>query len=182
MNSRPLRTETLDTPLGWMALVESPVGACYLTIGHSSEAAALHTVAERLGEVPHWSNDRGEVGRLLLDYSSGKEVSLDEIPLDIPASTDFVDRVRQRCREIPYGETLSYGELATAAGAPRAARAIGNVMAANPTPLLVPCHRVVAAGGRLGGFSAPDGVDFKQRLLEMETSVVDGKELVGSSR
>ena len=75
------------------------------------------------------------------------------------------------CRKIPYGKTLSYGQLAAKAGRPGAARAVGNHMAGNRTPIIVPCHRVLPSGGGLGGFSAAGGVALKRRLLEMELSV-----------
>ena len=71
---------------------------------------------------------------------------------------------------MPRGETVSYAELAGRAGSPNAARAVGGVMAGNRVPLLVPCHRVVGAGGRLGGFSAPTGVELKKRLLALEAA------------
>jgi methylated-DNA-[protein]-cysteine S-methyltransferase len=70
-------------------------------------------------------------------------------------------------REVPYGETVSYGELAEMAGRPGAARAVGNAMSRNPVPIVVPCHRVVAAGGRVGGYG-PSGVRTKRFLLALE--------------
>jgi methylated-DNA-[protein]-cysteine S-methyltransferase len=78
--------------------------------------------------------------------------------------------VLQLARKIGYGRTVAYGELAARAGNSRAARAIGAVMASNPLPIIVPCHRVVASGGAIGGFSAPHGIELKKRLLEMEAT------------
>ncbi len=72
------------------------------------------------------------------------------------------------CARIPYGRTRTYGALAREIGAPRAARAVGGAMAANPIPLLIPCHRVLAANNRMGGFSAEGGVGVKRRMLELE--------------
>ena len=69
---------------------------------------------------------------------------------------------------MPRGSTVTYGELAARVGAPKAAQAVGAAMARNPWPIVVPCHRVLAAGGRLGGFSAPGGARTKRRLLRME--------------
>lgn len=88
------------------------------------------------------------------------------VPLDPAALPRFPWRVLQTCREIPYGQTVSYGELARRAGSPRAARAVGQALARNPWPLLVPCHRVLAAGGGLGGFQG--GLELKRRLLAGE--------------
>jgi methylated-DNA-[protein]-cysteine S-methyltransferase len=82
--------------------------------------------------------------------------------------TPFQQRVVETVQGIPFGQTMSYAEVAERAGSPRAARAVGNVMAQNRTPMVVPCHRVLASGGRLGGFSAPGGTEFKRRLLALE--------------
>jgi methylated-DNA-[protein]-cysteine S-methyltransferase len=82
-----------------------------------------------------------------------------------------VDVLQTLRREVGWGETVTYGELAEMAGRPRAARFVGNVMARNPIPILIPCHRVVAAGGRLGGYGAT-GTDTKRWLLERE-GVID---------
>src|SRR5207237_10388998 len=80
----------------------------------------------------------------------------------------YQNRVVRACRRIGRGRVRSYGELAAAAGAPGAARAVGNVMAQNRYPIIVPCHRVVGSAGSLGGFSARDGINMKRRMLHME--------------
>lgn len=87
-------------------------------------------------------------------------------PLDLHGGTTFQQRVWQELRKIPPGRTRSYAEVAAAVGSPQAARAVGGACGANPIPLLVPCHRVLASGGRLGGFSG--GLDWKRRLLALE--------------
>ena len=117
------------------------------------------------------SDIRGErirqVVRSLKEYAKGEPVDFSNFPLNLDHLTVFQSRVIDCCREIPHGETKSYKQIATNAGSPRAARAVGNVMRSNRFPLIVPCHRVVASGG-LGGYSAPDGLDMKRRLLHME--------------
>jgi O-6-methylguanine DNA methyltransferase len=87
-------------------------------------------------------------------------------PMNLSSGTEFQRRVWRALGKIPPGETLSYGELAAAIGRPKAARAVGAACGANPIPLLIPCHRVLAAGGRLGGFTA--GLAWKRKLLERE--------------
>ncbi|NOX59630.1 MAG: MGMT family protein [Planctomycetes bacterium] len=82
--------------------------------------------------------------------------------------TDFQKAILRTCRVIAYGNTRSYGELATRAGFPNAARAVGSVMARNPHPLITPCHRVIAAGRRIGGFSSDSGTELKRAMLELE--------------
>ncbi len=89
--------------------------------------------------------------------------------------TTFQRFVLQACRQIPAGESITYGQLAAIAGSPRAARAVGQVMAANAIPLVVPCHRVVGSDGAMVGFSASDGIAAKQRLLDHEARFFAGR-------
>jgi len=86
--------------------------------------------------------------------------------LDLAGATPFRRRVWAELRRIPRGATRSYGEVADELGKRRAARAVGGACGANPVPVLIPCHRVLAANGRLGGFSG--GLDWKRRLLAIE--------------
>lgn len=92
----------------------------------------------------------------------------DDVELDTTATGEFDRAVYAAAREIPAGQTRTYGELARAVGKEGAARAVGQSMGRNPWPLIVPCHRVVAAGGKMCGFSAVGGVDLKRRLLALE--------------
>lgn len=89
--------------------------------------------------------------------------------LDWSGITEFHQRVLRACYQIPPGETQSYGELATRAGSPRGARAVGSAMARNRWPLLIPCHRVLGASGQLTGYSGTGGVETKRWLLELES-------------
>jgi len=90
------------------------------------------------------------------------------LDLDLEGVPPFHRRVYEALRGVPAGATVTYGELAALAGAPGASRAVGQAMAKNPVPILVPCHRVLAAGGAAGGFSAAGGLELKARLLELE--------------
>ena len=102
-------------------------------------------------------------------YSEGERIEFPQLELAKMPSTTFAAAVLKSCLAIPYGEVRSYGDLAAAAGSPRASRAVGSVMRTNRYPILIPCHRVIAAQGRLGGYSSPKGLDFKRRLLAMES-------------
>jgi methylated-DNA-[protein]-cysteine S-methyltransferase len=106
----------------------------------------------------------GAIVSLLNDGSA----DLTWIPLDMARVPPFHRLVYECARTIAPGHTLTYGELAQRLGDPTAARAVGQALGANPFAIIVPCHRVLAAGGRSGGFSAPGGVDTKRRLLEIE--------------
>ena len=102
--------------------------------------------------------------RELAEYFSGTRREFD-LPL-APRGTDFQRRVWRALRDIPYGQTRSYAQLAAAIGAPRACRAVGGANGKNPLPILIPCHRVIGADGRLAGFSA--GLERKEALLALE--------------
>ena len=91
-----------------------------------------------------------------------------EIPILLEGLSPFARSVLAACRNVRYGQTISYGTLAAMAGSPKAARAIGGVMARNPMPLIIPCHRVIRADGKIGGFSATGGVPLKKRMLQLE--------------
>jgi methylated-DNA-[protein]-cysteine S-methyltransferase len=99
----------------------------------------------------------------------GGQPDLSAVTLDMRRVPEFARRVYEAARTIPAGETLTYGEIAKRLGEePRMAKDVGQALARNPYPIIVPCHRVVAAGGKLGGFSAAGGVATKQRLLDIE--------------
>lgn len=103
-------------------------------------------------------------------WFNGRRVSFDDIPCDLPGERSFSGMVLRAARDIPYGETRSYSQLAKAIERPDAARAVATALSKNPTPLVVPCHRVTYADGRAGGFSAAGGPDLKQRMIAMESS------------
>ncbi len=104
-------------------------------------------------------------GRQLVAYLKGELRELDA-PLDLAGLSDFSRAVLVELTRIPYGRTRSYGEIAAAVGRPRAARAVGRAVGANPVPIFVPCHRVVGADGSLTGFGS--GLPTKRRLLDLE--------------
>ena len=99
---------------------------------------------------------------------SGERRDLSSVALDMEGLPELHRRVYEAARTIPPGETLTYGEIARRLGDPRQARAVGQALAQNPFAIVVPCHRVLAAGGRTGGFSAPGGTGTKLRILEIE--------------
>lgn len=107
-------------------------------------------------------------GEAIARLLGGERADLRFIVLDMSGQSGFAREVYEAAREIGAGETRSYGELAAAAGHPGAAREVGVALARNPFPIVVPCHRVLAADGALHGFSAPGGIATKRRMLEIE--------------
>jgi methylated-DNA-[protein]-cysteine S-methyltransferase len=108
----------------------------------------------------------GELGERFAAYFAGAADSFDDVELDLDDWTPYQRALADALRAVPYGETVTYGELAALAGSPGAARAAGTFCAGNRFPLVIPCHRVVAANG-IGGFGSL-GVEYKRRLLELE--------------
>lgn len=167
-HARPV-LDVFSTRLGWMAMRGTPEGLSALTFGHQdaeSALAALNETGEHLNKNASWVKEARD---LLKAFSRGDEVNLSTIPLDLTHRSPFEQRVRQQLLSVNYGQTISYKELAEASGSPKAARAVGTIMAKNPIPLVIPCHRVLGSGGKLGGYSAPSGLDMKRALLKMES-------------
>ena len=155
--------------LGWMAAVFTGERLVRLSFGNRTREKAEKAYADLASKssVSLSPNLERAVQRLQA-FAAGESDDLLDIDVDYGVVTPFQRRVLEGCRAIPPGETLSYGELAHIAGAPGAARAVGNVMRTNKIPLVIPCHRVVGSGGALGGYSAPEGLKMKQRLLDRE--------------
>jgi methylated-DNA-[protein]-cysteine S-methyltransferase len=106
----------------------------------------------------------------ILEYFAGSRRSFD-LRLDMGNIPPFSRRILEALVAVPFGATITYGELAARAGRPGAARAVGRAMAANPLPIVVPCHRVVGAGGKMTGYSGGDGIVTKRWLLRFEEAV-----------
>jgi methylated-DNA-[protein]-cysteine S-methyltransferase len=152
---------------------ESPIGpltvlACARGVRRIELGAAASVVDEVNRDVDAVEGCDDEVAIELDEYFAGRRVRF-TMPVDLSAvDAGFPRAVYEMLyREVSFGETVSYGELAEMAGHPGASRAVGNAMRRNPVPIVVPCHRVVAAGGRIGGYG-PSGVGTKRMLLALE--------------
>ncbi len=109
----------------------------------------------------------------IVAYYEGEPVDFRVEPaVSLNGAGPFVQKVLSACREITFGRTMTYIGLAKQVGSPNAARAVGSALASNPIPLIIPCHRVLRTDGGLGGFSAPGGIDTKQRMLHHEQAAV----------
>lgn len=165
---------------GGFALFATPIGDCGIAwrgaalVGvHLPEVRAgaaranLHRRFPELTEAepPAWVTAViGDIRRLL----AGETVEFGTVPLDLDGVGTFEASVYRAAQRIPPGRTVTYGELAATVGDKGAARAVGQALGRNPWPIVVPCHRITAADGRTGGFSAPGGAATKLRLLEIE--------------
>lgn len=166
----------MDETSAWYASYRSPLGPIYAvkTSGGLTDisirpewTAFLETLRIRHGrDAVEDERDFVDIFGLFDSYFAGEVVSFD-MPL-APAGTAFELDVWTALRKIPWGATASYGQVAAMIGRPKAARAVGAACGANPLPLIIPCHRVVKADGRIGGYSGGGGVDFKRSLLLLE--------------
>ena len=168
------------------ALFETAIGTCGIAWGENGlvgvqlpEPSAPETRARMLRRHPaaRETSPPSRV-RLAIDAISahlrGEAADLSTVDLDMDGVPDFHRRVYEIARGIPSGATLSYGEIASRIGEPSAAREVGQALGRNPFPIVVPCHRVLAAGGKTGGFSAPGGIATKLRLLAIEGARANG--------
>jgi methylated-DNA-[protein]-cysteine S-methyltransferase len=165
-----------DTPVGSCAVVWGDQGLIGVLLPESTESATRSRLARSYPRAQD-AAPPVEVKRAIeriCELMHGQPDALQDIELDMRAIPDFHQQVYAITRRIGPGKTRTYGEIATELGEPLAARAVGQALGANPFPIIVPCHRVLAAGGKSGGFSAPGGTRTKLHLLEIEGALLGG--------
>jgi methylated-DNA-[protein]-cysteine S-methyltransferase len=159
-----------ETAIGLCGIVWSANGICGVQLPEGDRDKTLARLKKRFPDAletappPHVQGVIADVVALL----HGERRDFAAAPLDLDGISEFNRKVYDAAKKIPPGETMTYGELAAAIGEPGAARAVGKALGENPIPVIVPCHRILAADGRTGGFSAPGGVDTKLRILTIE--------------
>jgi methylated-DNA-[protein]-cysteine S-methyltransferase len=159
-----------DTALGRCAIAWGPDGIVGLRLPERDDDTMRARMRRRHPEALE-ENAPPDVERVVADIQrllAGEGGDLSGVSLDMTGVPDFDRRVYAEARAIAPGETRTYGEIAARLGDPGLARAVGQALGRNPFVIIVPCHRVLAAGGNAGGFSAPGGVETKRRLLEIE--------------
>ena len=169
MNRRTLSYTLFDTPIGRCGVAWSERGIARIQLPEASDAKTVRRLAMnddlRLAEPPPAIARAIEQMRRHL---GGDRQDFRGVPLDTSGVPDFHRRVYEAARKVSAGRTISYGELAARIGAPGAARAVGQALGRNRFAIIVPCHRVLAANGRAGGFSAHGGLGTKRRILAAE--------------
>jgi methylated-DNA-[protein]-cysteine S-methyltransferase len=179
--NQPVRCVFFTTPIGACALAFGEQGILALQLPEADDArtrarllrTCLRTVSGGAPSSPDEPAGRTppQIERVIEDIAAllnGQPRGLEHAQLDMRALPAFEQRVYQVTRAIAPGRTLSYGEVASRCGEPQAARAVGQALGRNPFPIIVPCHRVLAAGGKSGGFSARGGLKTKLQLLSLE--------------
>jgi methylated-DNA-[protein]-cysteine S-methyltransferase len=166
-----------DTPIGRCAITWGPLGIVGLQLPEADDGRARKRLLRRhpgATETAPPAEILDAIQRILA-LLSGAPADLSGLSLDMARVSDFERKVYAIARKIPPGETLTYGDIAEKLGDKLLSRDVGQAMGKNPFPIVVPCHRVVAANGKLGGFSAPGGVETKLKILAIEGAAVGGQ-------
>ncbi len=156
--------QTIQWPQGLLTAVWSKQGLCKLTFGEMS--------GESTESRPYDQPATRALAAALAEYFDGGELDFPLAHFDWTGTPAFHKSVLERCAKIPRGQIMTYGELAAAVDSPAASRAVGQAMARNRWPLIVPCHRVVGSTGKLTGYSGQGGTVTKQWLLDMEGATI----------
>jgi methylated-DNA-[protein]-cysteine S-methyltransferase len=154
----------------WVAVTDA--GLAGINFGGSKRAFESR-MSKETGSRPIWASDRtARAAKQLLRYLSGGGKMFD-LSLDLSRLTDFQCRVLLATSRVPYGQLATYSEIAKRIGRPSASRAVGQALAKNPIPIVIPCHRVVASDGSLTGYSGGKGVQTKAQLLKLEGALLE---------
>lgn len=163
-----------ETGLGWMGIAWSDVGITRVQIPERDRSASERRLTRLSGEsvvevqTENLPAPIADAVGLLHRYAAGETIDFSPIAVDLSGVDPFQLAIYDAARKLGFGETVTYGGLAAAAGYPGEARDTGQALGKNPVPIIVPCHRILAAGGKIGGFSAPGGSRTKEKLLAME--------------
>ena len=167
--SHPFITYSLfPTSIGWCGVLTAPRGLLRLYAGYAKPNQLVNQMVGTVGGSIEKIPATGMVIDKIKRYCSGEKVSFAGCKMDWSSLSPFQQKVLKTAMKIPYGSVETYGSLARKIGCPRGSRAVGNALAHNPFPLLIPCHRIIRGDGKPGGFSAGGGVMLKNKLLQME--------------
>jgi methylated-DNA-[protein]-cysteine S-methyltransferase len=174
MSRRSLSYTLFDTAIGRCGVAWSDRGIVRIQLPEASDASAVRRLAmnDHL-TLTHPSPEVAQAIAQICLHLEGRRQDFRDMPLDTSGIAGFHLRVYQAARKVSAGRTISYGELAMSIGAPGAARAVGQALGKNPLAIVVPCHRVLAANGKAGGFSAHGGLGTKRRILAAEGVALD---------
>jgi len=163
--------EIFETAFGHAAIAWNAAGISAMRLPAGSPDTAERALLRRLpGALPVAPPPEiAETIAAAQRYFAGEKTAFADVRIDLGEQDALFTQIYSAVRRLRWGETTTYGAVAKALGAgPEVARDVGRAMAANPVPLIIPCHRVLAAGGKVGGFSAPGGADAKMRMLALE--------------
>jgi methylated-DNA-[protein]-cysteine S-methyltransferase len=160
-----IQWDVVESPLGPLYIAASERGLC--SVGFGVSQADFLSGLDPLARTEQNPYVLAPIAEQLRAYFAGARTSFD-LPLDLSQLTSFQRSVLQAARRIPSGTVWTYGQVAQVIDKPRASRAVGQALGCNPVPIVIPCHRVVASDGSLGGYSGGGGLDSKRLLLHLE--------------
>jgi methylated-DNA-[protein]-cysteine S-methyltransferase len=162
-----LRFTVFETEMGWLGIAGTSIGISKLTLPMRNRESAVKSITESNNPEIDSSEEAyfSDAIDSLKKYFKGQKVNF-SLPLDLDEGTDFQRSIWEATKSIPYGELRSYGWVAQQIGNPKSARAVGQALGANPIPIIIPCHRVVASDGSLHGFTG--GLHLKEKLIALE--------------
>jgi methylated-DNA-[protein]-cysteine S-methyltransferase len=157
------------TKWGYFGLAGAESGLCRTQLPNSKSEKIKTLLLKNLPNVQSDKTFCKDLQEQISAYFEGDPVTFSkDIPLIFNGLSPFSTVILKTCRKIEIGQTITYGQLAKKAGSPNASRAVGSVLAKNPMPLIIPCHRIIRSDGKMGGFSAPGGITTKKKMLELE--------------
>jgi methylated-DNA-[protein]-cysteine S-methyltransferase len=163
-----------DTAIGACGVAWSPHGVTRLQLPEADRSVTERRLSTRAAKASRAAP--AEINQLMAEiqrYMTGRSVDFASVAIDLTGIGPFQRKVYEAARAVPWSRTVSYGELARQTGSPGAACAVGHALSRNPVPIIIPCHRVLAKGHRIGGFSAHGGTFTKERLLALEGVHID---------
>lgn len=158
-----------ETNWGYFGLISAEKAVLRTSLPVTSRSQARDTLLADLNETDLTEGTFDTVEKLVKDYYKGIYTDFSQIPVVFDSISGFAKDILTACRKITYSQTTTYGALADLAGYKKAGRAVGNALAKNRTPLIIPCHRIIRSNAQIGGFSAAGGANLKQKMLDLET-------------
>jgi methylated-DNA-[protein]-cysteine S-methyltransferase len=174
MNQPTQNYFVFETAAGFCGIAWSDAGITRFMLPSSTAEATEHNLQRRVANARAGTPPAHVVAAIeaAQRYFAGEQIDFSDLQLDLSGQDAFFKQIYAAARRVGWGHTTTYGTLAKEIGAgPEVARSVGQAMAKNPVPLIIPCHRVLAAGGKLGGFSSPGGSATKERMLALEGSL-----------
>jgi methylated-DNA-[protein]-cysteine S-methyltransferase len=168
--NRPYQYSIFKTRLGWFGILGCDKGLVRTCLPVAFKEACQRRLLSGIETAVPAKKAYRDLENDILSYYKGQPVDFSKVPVCLEGFTTFQQEVLAALRLVKHGKTVSYGELARRVKNPKASRAIGAVMAINPLPLIIPCHRVIKTDGSLGYFSAAGGIHTKQHMLDLEKS------------
>ncbi len=163
-----MRYALIDTVLGTFGLAWTDAGVARIALPGPDRARTELWISRDPAEPGFPDGNLAGLPDRIRRYAAGEKIDFTDVPLDLDGIAAFNRQAYERLLAVRYGETTTYGAIARMLGDVTLSRAVGHAMGQNPIPLLIPCHRVLAADGRTGGFSSPGGVTSKMKLLALE--------------